>query len=278
MPTAYARKILSLSIGPSRSAYRAMSAVNVDADVVRIVVACMPKSGSTYLSRVIEQMPGMRRATLVPGWRRREQELCIHSIHREELKTRRMRAQSLIKLGSQWPAGYVAQNHLRYSEPTADIIATYRLRPVVLVRNIFDIVLSVRDHYRNESNLMAMAYVTQDMRQWPDDKLHHFIADMVVPWYLNFYMTWRDCPDKLLVDYDQATKNTAETMLEIGRFAGAKWTPADIEKAYAAAAGLGTRKNKAVSGRGASLGEDVKDKIRRLAAHYEGVDFSRIGL
>ena len=125
-----------------------------------------------------------------------------------------------------------------------------------------------------------MAYVDQDMRQWPDEKLHHFIADMVVPWYINFFMCWNECPDKLLVDYVQATQDTHQTLKNIGTFVGLNWNDAEIDVAITAAGVKGTRKNKAVAGRGETLDESIKNKIRSLAAYYkdQGVDFSRIGL
>lgn len=51
---------------------------------IRVLVACMPKSGSTYLSGAIEALPGFIRAHLVPGYGRREQELCIEKLNEYE--------------------------------------------------------------------------------------------------------------------------------------------------------------------------------------------------
>ena len=84
----------------------------------------------------------MRRAQLVPGYRRREQEICLDAVKEEAKKTTIMRQlfrQNLLK-GNCLPLGFVAQLHVRYSEPTNDILTKYNITPFVLVRNIFDIV------------------------------------------------------------------------------------------------------------------------------------------
>jgi hypothetical protein len=39
------------------------------------LVACMPKSGSTFLTEALASLPGFKRAVLVPQHGRREQEL-----------------------------------------------------------------------------------------------------------------------------------------------------------------------------------------------------------
>ena len=100
---------------------------------VHILIACMPKSGSTFLSDVIGQCPGFRRAILTPSAGRREQEI-------DE--------QLLRKLGK---VSYVAQHHVRNSEWTSEMCNAYGVAPIVLVRSLQDVVVSLRDHMRRES-------------------------------------------------------------------------------------------------------------------------------
>src|ERR1700735_4223003 len=64
---------------------------------VHILIACMPKSGSTFLSDVIGQCPDFRRAVLTPSAGRREQEI-------DEQLLRRLDRVS-----------FVAQHHVRNS-------------------------------------------------------------------------------------------------------------------------------------------------------------------
>lgn len=250
---------------------------------VRILLACMPKSGSTMLATILESMPGMDTAKLVPAYKRREQELCINAIERIQIRSagrlRRWRNE-LADEGTheQAPQGYVAQHHVRYSTPTEKILTNYNLKPVVLVRNIFDIVPSVRDHYRNASTDMSMAYVGEEMTNWSDDQLHNFIADMVVPWYFNFYRSWLDRSDKLLVTYEALVRDTPEIVAEVLDYCGVSYREEDVDRAIAASAQKDTRKNKGVTGRGDQLSDKVRAKIAAYADYYPDVDFRPIGL
>ena len=97
-----------------------------------VLVACMPKSASTFLTGVLAELPGMRRAPLTAAYGWREQTLDVVQLARFDLEF------------------YVCQQHLRYSADVGALIGEYRLTPVVLTRNIFDVVASVRDHFRNE--------------------------------------------------------------------------------------------------------------------------------
>lgn len=91
---------------------------------LRVVVAALPKSGSTFLTELLARLPGMRTAYPVPGYDRREQELCAESLRQEVHNTRFMRQlwrrQALA--GAAPPRGFVAQLHLRHSEPTAALL------------------------------------------------------------------------------------------------------------------------------------------------------------
>lgn len=248
---------------------------------VKVLLACMPKSGSTFLAEIISELPGMRRTNVVPGHKRREQEICLEALQRAELETRILRRlwrRNQLAENSKRPRGYVTQIHVRYTEPTAEIIERHNLLPVVLVRNLFDTVISIRDHYRNSAVYMSMAYVNEEMRDWPDDKLHEFIADMVMPWYINFYVCWNDCPNKLFVTYDDLKHDIDKTVKSIVDYTGLNSNTHQISAAIERAQGANTRKNKAVSGRGDTLSKAVKDKIRGYANYYPHIDFSPLGL
>lgn len=242
----------------------------------RLLVACMPKSGSTFLCRTYEMLPGMRRGRLVPGYKRREQELCI-----DRLNSETERSEHILRISKGAvapPRGWVAQHHVRYSEPTAELIRRFRLTPVVLVRNIFDIVPSVRDHFTDQAPFMSMAYVSEEMRSWPEARMHMFIADMVIPWYLNFFRTWQDCDAKLMISYEELISDKIGTLQKIADYAGLPVSNADVLAALGNEPTGGTRLNKGVRGRGEGLADEVKDRIRYLASYYSDVDMSLIGL
>lgn len=227
-----------------------------------ILLACMPKSGSTYLSAILGNLPKFERIALIPGYSRREQELDT----------------ALLLLNNR--INYVAQHHVRYSDVTGMWLRDFGIRPVVLIRNIFDIVISLKDHVRKESHEASMAYIRPEMAQWDDARLEEFIVRMVVPWYFNFYMSWMDCPDKEVVTYEELTTSPATVLMRISKRFDLGFTEAQIASAVQYSnqnTGL-TRLNKGVSGRGRDLSERARTEICAMASYYEGVDFSVIGI
>ena len=254
----------------------------------------MPKSGSTLLSKLVGLSPGFRKVKVVPGFGRREQELSELQLARMLVRTenrrkrwRKRRFNDRLRAWVRapaplpaWPIGFVCQNHLRFSAPTQEIINKFKLAPVVLVRDIFDVVPSIRDHYRNTSLNMPMAYVTEHISQMSDERLHEFIVDMVLPWYFNFFVSWQDCQHKLLVTYDDLIADQEGTLARVLEFAGLdrRYVSTAVKGVAGRAESKFTRKNVGKAGRGRELSERLKAKIRLMAEYYPGVDFDPIGL
>ncbi len=245
----------------------------------RIIVACMPKSGSTFLTQLIAEIPGMRHGFPVAGYERREQEICLERLKQEILKTkllRQMRDHGTLP-DMPRPLGFVAQMHLRHSAPTASIIRNHGIVPVVLVRNLFDVVVSMKDHLCNRPVEIPMAYVTTAMRAWPEDRLYAFIADMIIPWYLNFYLNWFNAGDVKFLTYEDLLANPKAVLRGVAEHVGLPLSDESLDAAVEAAQARVPR-NVGVAGRGERLPAAVKERIRHLASYYEDCDFSRLGL
>jgi len=247
---------------------------------IHILVACMPKSGSTLLSEALASLPGMRRASLVPGHQRREQEICLKRIEDEIRKTDLLHQiwfQNKELLPR--PRGFVAQMHLRHSSPSQEIFDAYNVVPVVLVRNIFDVVVSLRDHFEQIAPTIPMAYVSEEMRTWPEERMYQFIAELVVPWYINFFTCWSYSPAAVRVTYENLVEDLPGTVNRVAiscglRTGGLK----SVEDIVSGIEGDKTRQNKGVVGRGSVLPDEIRYKIRQYAKFYPNVDFSPIGL
>jgi hypothetical protein len=226
-----------------------------------VLVACMPKSGSTFLAYIISSLPEFRWADLVNGYGRREQEIDV------------------IKAILYQPYNYAAQHHVRYSGPTEQIMRIFNIKPIVLVRNIFDVVISFRDHIRNESTIVPTAFIKEEMKYWENDRLEELIVSMIIPWYFNFFMCWTECPDKLLLNYDEHIKGDISSTIEmVVQYLGLNVTHEQIEAAINIASQRNPSKNKAKTGRGEVLKESTKQKIIHMANYYEGQDFSVLGI
>ncbi len=224
------------------------------------LIACMPKSGSTYLTRIMGSLASSNCVSLVSGYGRREQELdtCF--------------------LLWQHRINYAAHHHVRYSDTLALQMSQFGVFPIVLVRNIFDIVVSLRDHFRNESVECSMGYAFPYMAEWEDAQIEEFIALMFIPWYLNFYLSWLECENKLFVTYEDMIRDPVSVVSMINKYNSFSFDEVEIEKAVQSANGVFTRKNKGITGRGEDLGQSVKDHICRMASLYTDVDFTPIGI
>ena len=211
----------------------------------------MPKSGSTFLSEVIGQCPGFRRAVLTPSAGRREQEI-------DE--------QLLRKLGR---ANFVAQHHVRNSEWTTEMCLTYGVATVVLIRSLQDVVVSLRDHMRRESAVFPQFFAEAQHAALDDAQLEQMIARLALPWYLNFYMSWRNTPGAMMVTYDELTASPAAIVHEILAFSGAATSPEQVETAVEKARSReSSRLNVGVAGRGSALQPETIKTILDLVELY----------
>jgi hypothetical protein len=224
---------------------------SIVATPAHVLIACMPKSGSTFLSDVIAELPGFRRAYLMPAHGRREQELDEFCLQQAD------------------PFNFVAQNHVRYSEWTAEMCADYGLTPIVLVRSLLDVIVSLRDHVRNESTILPVLFVEPHHVALDDAKLEAMLARLALPWYINFYMGWRRAPGAHIVNYEDLISAPADVVREILSFAGASTSDADVEAAVAhVRAARRSRMNVGVSGRGATLRPETIRTVLEMIDFY----------
>ena len=234
-------------------------------DAQHVLIACFPKSGSTWLAEIFNRLPGFIKADLVPAYDRREQELAFERLLVFHAQT------------------YVAQHHCRYSIATERCLRAFSIKPVVLIRDIFDCVVSLRDHIDGgisdpNRRVGPTAYVPDEYFGWPVDLRLDFIIDMFVPWYFNFFVGWRDCPDAHWVTYKELLNGPRATIRRIADALSLSVNDSAVDLALEAASLRPTRRNAAVTGRGRSLSEKHRQKICHLSSYYPACDFSPIGI
>ena len=235
-----------------------------------LVLAAMPKSGSTFLSHTLCALTGYRHYYLACAWDNVEQELYLPRV--------------IDGFGS----GRVVQQHFKANRPNLEVLNRFGISPVVLVRNIFDVVASIGDHLIKESldNLPAV-YPTEDFLSFNRSRQLDFVIDMVVPWYITYYVSWYQAEKQkeirfLWVIYEELVADWGMGVRRILDFFGIQKPDTDIARAIETTTAQPkerTRLNVGVPGRANSLlSGSQRERIVRLAEYYPNVDFTRIGI
>jgi hypothetical protein len=229
-----------------------------------LLVACFPKSGSSFLVSILANLTGFRRVSLVPDFGRREAELSLHRLIAADRSFDR----------------YVAKHHLRYSQQTRRLIDSFSLQTIVLVRDIHDVVASIRDQIKREAIVMAQAYVPPDAPRWGNQRLEEFISDMIIPWYFNFYASWAESPNRVEMTYEELRADPHSAARRIRDLLRIKATDAQVSAAVNTAQSdpVSSRFNVGLCGRGKQLAPGAISRIRTVASYYAFLDLSSIGL
>lgn len=251
-------------------------------DGLNILVACAPKSASTFMQTALRKGLGLGEAGLtVPaanssalGANMREQEFDELAVIRSGLTG----------------TGYVAQHHMRMNPYAALLLKNYNIKPIVMHRNILDTLVSLDDmfmsyreefpehngHYFNDA--LPEDYATYEQ----GDRLA-MVAHRHASWLVNFYVSWKrgeahgmvkplwiSYEDDILGDKKRLTARVL-TYLGLDRADPVKMVSALMDRS----GGKSVRINKAVSGRGSKAPESVREFVLSVARPYENdVDIS----
>jgi LPS sulfotransferase NodH len=231
-----------------------------------VLIACMPKSGSTFLKEVLCALTGWSEAQLSYAYLQNEQELHLPN---------------LLRVASE---NTITQQHCRATGPNTQIMQGFAIRPIVLVRRLEDVVLSLSDFY--DAGAVTNTFFGA---VWPTlDSVGkvELIIDHVMPWYAGFYASWERAVklgrlECLFVTYEEMIADKPGAVDRIAAFLGLGKSVAECAAAVTRidADAARTRFNKGGAGRGAAaLSEEQKARLRRLFAGYGDVDLGRIGL
>ncbi len=233
----------------------------------KIVIACFPKSGSTFLAQLLSTVTGFPQAYMFFEAHQNEQELYME------------------KLLGTFGTSAVVQQHFRATEPNMQLCRAFGIRPVVLVRNIFDALVSMRDMIASEALREGVFFGQPFSAMTAAEKLDTVVRKYGF-WYVEFFASWayakRDGRlDHLLVRYEDLMPNKEHWVREILKFG--KFDPANYDITGAVTAKennrQGARFNQGVSGRGAEeLTGAQKRWLRGCTDAFSDVDFSFIGL
>lgn len=236
-----------------------------------IVVACMPRTGSTFLTTVLADITSFKRCPLNYAYGRNEQELYLP------------------KLLDAYSFGSVTQQHFRATQANLQLLEEFEVRPVVLVRNVFDVTVSIRDYMLKEkASTWPTFYCDERFWDLTEERQFDAIIDLGLPWYFSFFVSWAEAARTgeasiLWLTYEDAQRDWSAAAKRILEFCDIQATDSQISAALAATTNRSAeslRLNKGVVGRAESiLTVEQHDRIARFAEHYyPHIDFSMIGI
>jgi tetratricopeptide (TPR) repeat protein len=231
-----------------------------------LFIACVPKSASTFLKNLLVNLTGYRDLFTVYAAGQSEHEIYLPTVREfAHLDT-------------------VTQQHCRASDANVHLMQAFGIRPVVLVRNILDSVMSLLDFYNQG------AFQTSYFRaEWPlldEPTKIDLLIENVIPWYFQFVASWDlvERQKRLEVhwlSYEELVADKPSTVLRVLEFYGLGASRRGVQQKIGELESeeRKIRFNKGVTGRGRSgLHDRQKEQIRRLTRYYPSTDFARIGL
>jgi hypothetical protein len=229
-----------------------------------LFVTSFPKSGSTYLVSALARASGTLNYFLGDD-----------PLNAQDLY--------LPKLVDSWSMNVTCQQHTRATEPNLALMREFGIRPVVLVRDLGDAIVSLRDHLERESRQTPVISVAEDFFSRPQVAQFDHLIDVAAPWYLDFYAGWQAVTDgsaPLWLTYEKLMADKASALAAILDYYNIETTSETLTAAVGGADGAaGTRRNVGGSGRGADLlNADQRARLRNLGRHYSDLDLGLIGL
>ena len=234
-----------------------------------IVVAAAPRTGSTFLHNVLQKVTKLPTFRLCSGYATNEHDLYLPAL-------------CIVN-----DSGCVSQMHMKGTFHNASLINKFKVKQIILVRNIHDIVVSLFDDLRKKEempgyqigqNSYSFLWLDSATKNMNDEDLIDMIIDLAIPWYVNFYVSWYRLAEQKIVNpiwvnYEDMIKDKNNTIISILNFIDFPFNKeinsTILNEKY------GTY-NKGGSGRGGVLlSDDRKRKILEKFSYYEDVNFDR---
>ena len=234
-----------------------------------IVVAAAPRTGSTFLSVVLSEVTKLQRFRLCSGYATNEHDLYLPAL-------------CIVN-----DSGCVSQMHMKGSFHNASLINRFKIRQIILVRNIYDIVASLFDDLRKKEEIpgyhtgeigYSFLWLDSATKNMNDEDLIDMIIDLAIPWYVNFYVSWyrlaeQNIVNPIWVNYEDMMNDKNNTIISILNFIdfpfNGEINSTILNEKY-------STYNMGGSGRGnILLSDERKRRIMEKFSYYEDVNFDR---
>jgi Sulfotransferase domain len=184
----------------------------------------------------------------------------------------------------------VSQLHMKGTFHNAGLMRSFGIRPIILVRRIEDIVVSLQHDLKEKRQRRSLgtgrsgySFVWQDQstQELSNERLLDMIIDLAVPWFVNFYVSWyRLCEqgavDALWVTYEELFDDKEKTVQRVLDFLGLRGAagiePDILSRKYR------TFRDGRVGQGALTLTAEQQRRLRERFSYYPGVDFGKYGI
>ena len=178
---------------------------------------------------------------------------------------------------------FVAPLHARCSPALIEICKRVQIPTIVMTRNIYDTMVSLRDRIRKhrdkhvgESSLV-FAQTLEAHSSLSNEELDEFIFRYAVPWYFSFVASWQKSGTySLHIKYEELVSCPDLTLESVAKSLGHTFSQQSVLDAITETRQCDTRLNQGVVGRGAEISSKYCGEMSVLASLYPGIDFSWI--
>lgn len=240
-----------------------------------LMITSAPKSGTTWLYHLLRDITAASPARLAADWEFGAEIDAAKIIDATRTK-------------SPW----IAMMHMCPSKWTEHAVTRFDVTTIVLVRDIFDSIVSYDDEIMRsfrgrEAPITSMLHIPDQYIDWDPPKRLDFLIALYTPWLALFLNRWSQVPFEMhWVTYEQLLTDTHGTLRRILDAAGFGQIGAErIEAAIhdyrgdGAKASQHTRFNKGVVGRGKSkLSDGQKREMLRILSFYPDLDLEGLGV
>ncbi|HSA06692.1 MAG TPA: sulfotransferase domain-containing protein, partial [Candidatus Gastranaerophilales bacterium] len=187
----------------------------------QLIVNAMPKSGSSYLTLLLCTL------TEYP-------EVMFHVAAKNTEPT--MLYPFLIDL---YNKNYVMHHHYKASDHNLFMYNKFKLKPIILTRNIYDIVLSYVDSInagKHDPFGSWLTFIPPEFKARDEKQQFKMMIDMATQWYIIFYLTWyyankiNNKIEVLWLTYEELVTDGLNTLKKICAFYKIQKTDAEILK------------------------------------------------
>lgn len=216
----------------------------------QLYIACFPKSGSTYLTKLLSNITGYP-ITMMLENSYNEQDIQPHTL-RKRIKQ-----------------NCIIHQHTKGTWFNIKLMQENNIRPTILIRDIADALFSLRDHIHKEGRYVATGYVHNNFFEMSPQQQIDYLISIHMPWYFSFLVSWAEASTTMdchWLSYESLFANTVTECKKIADFYQLNFTEKAITQAIETLPRSETRYNVGTSGRGEQLSSQQRDTLNHLAA------------